>query len=465
MKKSRFKKSRFVVTLLPTFFILILFTWLLIIIFEGEKPQVRLEPLPDYMNQSTDFNIEIVDQKMGLRTVKVNIQQDGPAIPILKKSFEYKGLLNKSGIHAFKEKITLDPKKLNLVQGKTNLIIETHDFSKRRGGDGNLTILEHKMIVDTIPPSVTAISKSHNVNVGGSGLIEYRVSPDTDQSGVFVNDVFFPGVPFGKDPKNGIFICYFAVPYDFKKGTNVYLWAKDNANNETKKTFFNHIIKKRFPADNIKISEQLLEIIISSFPYEIFEPNQSNIEKYLFLNRKIRKENHAFIEKLCQSPTNKKLWDGTWLRMKNAATMAKFADQRIYYYKDNVIDRVSHLGIDLASLANSPVQAANNGNVIFAQDLGIYGQTVLIDHGQGLYTMYSHLSNIDVTVDQTVMKGDTIGITGTTGLATGDHLHFGFLVHGVPVNPAEWWDPHWIKDNVERKLNYQKSEAKSQKSE
>ena len=66
--------------------------------------------------------------------------------------------------------------------------------------------------------------------------------------------------------------------------------------------------------------------------------------------------------------------------------------------------------------------------------------------------MYGHLSTIEVTVDQPVTKGETIGTSGTTGLATGDHLHFGFLVHGVPVNPIEWWDGHWIRDNIERKL-------------
>jgi len=67
--------------------------------------------------------------------------------------------------------------------------------------------------------------------------------------------------------------------------------------------------------------------------------------------------------------------------------------------------------------------------------------------------MYSHLSSIDVSVGQDINKGDIIGVTGTTGLAMGDHLHFGFLVHGVPVNPVEWWDTHWIKDNIDRKLS------------
>ncbi len=453
MKKSRIKKSKFIITFLPIIIILIVFIWLLMTIFEGEKPQAQVEPLPDYLSKSINFKVTVSDLKMGLRNINVNIKQDGPSILILKKSFSYEGLFNKRGIHTFEEEFTLDPKKLNLIQGQANLIIEIHDFSKRRGGDGNLTIIEHKMIVDTIPPSIAAISRSHNINIGGSGLIIYRISTDTSESGVLVNNMLFPGVPLTKDSQTGIYVCYFAFPYNFKKDTTLYLRAKDRADNETKKTFFYHIRQKLFRTDKIRISDRLLDTIIFSFTPDIFKPGENNIEKYLFLNRALREESNAALNELCQSPTEEKLWDGPWLRMKNAATMAKFADQRIYYYKDKVIDKGVHLGVDLASLARSPVQAANTGRVIFAQDLGIYGQAVVIDHGQGLYTLYGHLSRIDVTIGQPIAKGDTIGATGTTGLATGDHLHFGFLVHGVAVNPIEWWDSHWVKDNIYKKLS------------
>jgi len=453
MEKSRIKSSRFIIALLPVVVVVILLIWLLMTIFEGEKPQARLEPLPDYLSKTVTFNAMLSDLKMGLKTVKVSVKQDGPAIPILKKSFPYDGLFNKRGIHTFREEFSLDPITLHLVQGQASLIIEVHDFSKRRGGDGNLTIVEHKMIVDTIPPSITPISRSHNVSVGGSGLITYRISTDTGQSGILVNDLFFTGIPFMNDPQAGIYICYFAVPYDFKKDTGLYLWAKDRAGNETRKAFFYHIRQKSFRRDKIRISDRFLDTMISSFPADTFEPGRSKIEKYLHINRELRQESYAALRKLCQSPIQEKLWDGPWLRMKNAATMAEFADQRIYYYKGKLVDRGVHLGVDLASLAQSPVQAANSGRVIYAQDLGVYGQTVVIDHGQGLYTMYGHLSRIDVDVDQSVAKGDTIGLTGTTGLATGDHLHFGFMVHGVAVNPIEWWDSHWIRDNIYRKLN------------
>ena len=132
--------------------------------------------------------------------------------------------------------------------------------------------------------------------------------------------------------------------------------------------------------------------------------------------------------------------------------MARFGDRRSYYYRGKKVDGKIHLGVDLASLANSPVKASNHGTVIFADRNGIYGQTIVIDHGLGLASVYSHLSGITVELDQEVTKGETVGTTGQTGLAGGDHLHFAMMVNGRFVNPIEWWDSHWIKDNISRKL-------------
>ncbi len=77
-----------------------------------------------------------------------------------------------------------------------------------------------------------------------------------------------------------------------------------------------------------------------------------------------------------------RLWDDVWLRMKNSGETAKFADHRSYFYNGEKIDEQYHLGIDLASLANSPIEAANSGTVVFAEKNGIYGLMVVLDHGQ-----------------------------------------------------------------------------------
>ena len=131
--------------------------------------------------------------------------------------------------------------------------------------------------------------------------------------------------------------------------------------------------------------------------------------------------------------------------------MAAFGDRRTYTYDGKVVDQQVHLGVDLASTAQCPIPAANAGRVVFADPLGIHGFTVVLDHGLGLFSMYCHLSQIDVAMSQDVTRGQTLGLSGATGLAGGDHLHFAMLIHGAFVNPVEWWDDHWIRDNVELK--------------
>jgi murein DD-endopeptidase MepM/ murein hydrolase activator NlpD len=95
------------------------------------------------------------------------------------------------------------------------------------------------------------------------------------------------------------------------------------------------------------------------------------------------------------------------------------------------------------------VYAGNNGVVVYAEPLGIYGHTVILDHGLGVFSSYSHMSKIDVKVGDKVQKGAVLGQTGNTGLAAGDHLHFAINLQGEFVDPLEWWDPHWMKDQVE----------------
>jgi murein DD-endopeptidase MepM/ murein hydrolase activator NlpD len=164
----------------------------------------------------------------------------------------------------------------------------------------------------------------------------------------------------------------------------------------------------------------------------------------------MRKENFSAIQKICMKSAPKELWEGEFLRMSNAAPMALFGDKRSYVYEGKVVGESVHEGVDLAANARSPIEASNKGIVVFTGALGIYGNTVIIDHGLGLFSLYAHLSSIDTTVGKTVAKGEKIGLSGMSGLAGGDHLHFSIMVGGKFVDPKEWWDPHWIKDNITR---------------
>jgi murein DD-endopeptidase MepM/ murein hydrolase activator NlpD len=176
------------------------------------------------------------------------------------------------------------------------------------------------------------------------------------------------------------------------------------------------------------------------------------VQGYLAINGDLRRQNEVRIREITATSAREPQWDGVFRRQSNAAPLSAFADRRSYTYNGQVIDHQTHLGYDLASLKASPVEAAQAGTVVFADNLGIYGNTVILDHGLGIFSLYGHLSALAVRSGERVKAGQSLGQTGETGLAGGDHLHFSIMLHGVHVDPVEWWDAHWLRDHVTPKL-------------
>src|SRR5262249_34494202 len=94
-----------------------------------------------------------------------------------------------------------------------------------------------------------------------------------------------------------------------------------------------------------------------------------------------------------------------------------------------------HTGVDFPAVAGTPVRAAQRGRVVLAQELYFAGNTVVVDHGLGLYTFYGHLSSVTVKVDDVVELGAVLGEVGATGRVTGPHLHWGVTLNRARVNP------------------------------
>ncbi|VBB42572.1 Peptidase, M23 family [uncultured Desulfatiglans sp.] len=426
--------------------------WFLWGIFEGVQPTLDLKPLPEFLSANQKFTVTASDANRGLRRIQAIVTQEGREVTVAEETFPFVGFSNKEGQHRFEMEYTIDPEALSLAQGLVELQVSVWDYSRRNGGDGNRSIVQHKMVVDTIPPALRAISASHYINVGGTGMVVYEISSDAVETGVYVDDLFFPGYPANNAKGSGAHVCYFALPLDTQGKPAIHLWARDQAGNSARAGFYYQIRNKRFRSDSINVSDGFLNKILPYFTSVKFEPQATLLERFLKINRDLRRENADTFYAMRTETAPRQLWEGTWLRLKNAANMARFGDRRSYFYNGQKIDEQTHMGIDLASLANSPVEAANNGRVIFSGPLGIYGTTVVLDHGQGLASIYSHLSVSHVQKGQEIAKGAILGLTGQTGLAGGDHLHFGVMVNGIPVNPLEWWDSHWIQDNVTRKL-------------
>ena len=196
--------------------------------------------------------------------------------------------------------------------------------------------------------------------------------------------------------------------------------------------------------------EKVVPAILSQTPE--LDQRGNLLDNYLAINGELRASNSQYLIDLADDSAQEFLWSRPFLQMPNSQVMSTFADRRTYLYEGRSVDQQDHLGYDLASTSRAPIPAANDGIVVLARFFGIYGNAVVIDHGFGLMSLYGHLSSLDVSEGDVVERGQSLGRSGETGLAGGDHLHFTMLLQGVPVNPVEWWDGHWIQDRLETKL-------------
>lgn len=312
------------------------------------------------------------------------------------------------------------------------------------------------------PPRIAVVSTHHHVNHGGSEMVVYRATPPEVASGVRVGDIEYQGFPASGAGVAGadaaLKIAFFALLHDQPLNTRIQAFARDEAGNEAKIGFVDNVFEKPFKKSRIELDDRFIDRVVP----EILEhspelkltapPAGEMLPAFLKINGELRTLNAQKIAAFTAKTSATRLWNEPFVQLGNSQVEAGFADHRTYIYKGKDVDRQVHLGFDLAVTSRVPVVAANNGTVMNASWLGIYGNCVVLDHGLGVQSLYGHLSSFDVNVGDTVKRGQTIGRSGMTGLAGGDHLHFTTLVGGGMVNPVEWWDPHWIEDRVERKL-------------
>lgn len=439
--------------------------WFLMVRLEGQPPTLELDLVSPFIGASQELSIAVSDTKSGLRGLWVGLLKDGKEVVLHATDFPSAGLLKGGSLKETSIKVPVAPSKLGFSDGEAILRMVVHDYSWRDWWKGNKTYLEKTVVIDTQPPEIEVLSRAHNINQGGAGLVIFRTSENCSQSGVQVGDKFFPGHGgFFADPL--VYLSFIALGYQQGRDTDMRIRAVDRAGNSTESSFYYHIRRKVFRKDKINISDGFLNRKIPEFSSQISQDaSKSPVDKFLEINRDLRRANFQEIALACQNPDQKMHWQGRFLRLPKSATRARFADHRTYYYKGSQIDRQVHLGIDLASVANSTVPAGNAGVVAFVSasgGLGIYGKTVILDHGYGLFSMYSHLSQIAVQVGDRVARGDKLGRTGSTGMAGGDHLHFSILINDTFVNPVEWWDRKWIQNNVTSKIEWVQSITKNQ---
>ena len=431
----------------------------------GGGPSIQIAKPEKFVGVSTPVEVVVGAPGANLKTLKIVFEQNGKQTTVYEMT----------GGQPSGEGVKLDgPDKLHVTRtvGKQQIpdlktgparIVVSASRAVLRGFRTLESSKGHDIQVRLERPQVSIVSSKHYINLGGSEMAVYRVTPADVTSGVLVGDLEYPGYPAtGASTIEGVKlddpslrIAFFALRYDQDLKTPIRLFARDEAGNTGRGDFDYSTFPKPFTKSKIPIDDKLLDRVVPAILAGTSEvnPEGDNLAKFLVINGELRRKNAAKIASFARESSPEILWRGAVFHpFGSNAVESPFAVQRTYIYKGKEVDQQVHLGFDLASLTNVKIVAANRGKVVFADELGIYGNCVIIDHGMGLQSLYGHLSSIAVKTGQMVEKEEEIGRSGMTGLAGGDHLHFTMLVNGHMVNPVEWWDQHWIQDRILRKL-------------
>ncbi|RLJ70143.1 murein DD-endopeptidase MepM/ murein hydrolase activator NlpD [Hydrogenivirga caldilitoris] len=339
---------------------------------------------------------------------------------------------------------TVKPESSGLKEGEARVVVKLRRFYIFEKS------FEVRAIVDTQPPRIHILYAPYTVLQGGSGGIKVKLS-EPAQLYVEVGGRKFKSYKVKED----LYISLFGVPVDTSPRDVIKVVAIDEVGNETVIPLGTGIKRNNFQSLRIELSgkEKVMLPKLGTILGGNYE-GSNFVELFKKVNEEVRAENERKIAEVGGNSAPQRYWRGNFIQLKNSKVISRYGEKRTYTYRGKPISSSRHMGYDLASVKNSRVPAANHGVVVFAGDLGIYGNTVIIDHGYGLMSLYAHLADFRVSKGDMVKKGQVIGYTDMTGLAFGDHLHFGILIDGYEVTPLEWWDSKWIRTRIEPVFSY-----------
>jgi len=423
--------------------------------FESAPPQVRLAPDSDALGMAP-LEISVADVGAGLKSLTVTLAAGGAESTLASETFA-------APVAEKKLSVAL-AKVAGIKEGPATLRVVARDASLWNFFRGNETVLQKSFTIDLTPPTLELVADDRYINFGGAGAIVYKTSADAVTSGVKIGAHFFPGFAGQIKEHPEHFFALFAHPYDAPANARAELVATDKAGNTRSMALAYELKNVKYHKSTIALSDAFLQGKVVPLVPDAAARQGPAREVFVAVNKELRKQNEAEIVAVTQKATPSILWKGAFAQLSNSKVEANFADERTYTYKGEPVDTAYHLGYDLSVTRQYPVEAANRGKVAFTGPLGIYGNTVILDHGLGLFTLYGHLSVIGVKVGDALEQRQILGRTGETGLAGGDHLHYGVYLDGVAVLPVEWWDGKWINDNIVPKLEGRSGEeiAKAQ---
>ncbi len=425
---------------------------------EGEAPALETPPEIALGRTARSVTLTLADGHSGLREVTVALRQ-GETVKELQGA-HYEGSLATGGGTAgpVALEIPVDARALGLKEGEAALEVAVRDWSWRGWLRGNRSAVQVPVRVDLSPPRLGVETGLSYVARGGTGAVAYSLSEAVVRDGVEVAGAFYPGFPApgsgaaGGATREGRRVALYAVPRDAPVDPRIQVIAEDAAGNRAAAGWPVVFQERRFSEDRIELGPAFLERkvpeLADAFGIQAADP----VAAFQEINTRARAADEARVREIASETSPEPLWQGPFLQWANSEVTSRFAEHRRYFVGEKQVSEAVHYGYDLATLAGAPVTASNAGRVIYAADLGIYGNCVVMDHGLGLASLYGHLASFAVGDGDRVEKGQVLGRSGATGLAGGDHLHFAILLGGTYVEPKEWWDPKWVREKVASQL-------------
>jgi hypothetical protein len=433
---------------------------------EGQPPTIEIVKPPAGLGvEPLELTIRVKDDQSGLDQVIVRAEQGNELRDILRKDYPTKQMEDTV-------KLTLQGKASGFREGDLRLLILAFD----RSFWSNSAKATFQLRVDYEPPKIEMLSTQHNAVRGGVELAIYKIVEEKNIfSGVMVGSQLFPGFPASKLDGDfaatpDVHFAFFAIPLDFNEVSDVVqLFARDVVGNTSTMQFFYRVKDLRTPETRVEVPRVLLESRIDELfkKYEEIRAVRSGQpppgfvqsgddeelqRRFMIVNGEFRQMIADDLRPIFSRPKAERFWAGDFARPPGRILPYSFGELIDYVFQGNELGSVVQQGVSFMAAEGTQVRAGNSGIIIFADDLGVYGKTVVIDHGFGLTTLYAHLSSINQLEGERVAAGQVIGLSGSTGLVWRGEIGFEIRLHGVPVRPEEWWDKTWIQGHIEDKI-------------
>ncbi|MGA3027576.1 MAG: M23 family metallopeptidase [Bryobacteraceae bacterium] len=426
--------------------IILILPFILLLVFSS-TPVVEMPPSITALGPATPVTVQVTDPH-GIRKIEAWVEQNGARFSVYQQALPARRLLWARHVPPASCSFTAGTRTTpQLKDGKARLVVEaaSNDF---RGASASIS---RDVTVVSRPPGLNVDSGQHYLYLGMADLVTFSVSGYVTEAGVRVGDNTFRSWPM-PGGKPGLFSLY-AFPWNTPLSTAPLVYAANPAGTEVTArmvTIFPPKEQPKYRVRDLLLDDAFVQRVVSEL-----DPHGSGelVDRFVKINRDMRRDNNKTLFDLRDKTEGRFLWSQPFLQEHNSQVESSFADVRNYIYHGRKVDQEVHLGYDLAITPHIGVEASNDGKVVYAAPLGIYGNCIVVDHGYGLQSIYGHMSEFAVREGDMVKRGQIMGKSGMTGMAGGDHIHFSMQLDGIQIDPKEFFDAHWIRDHIAKRVD------------